>query len=265
MRGSFIALIAVASATAFCACASYMETAVGALPPAGDRIIVSSFEAGNATVHLIRTREGAVLVDTGWPGHEKKILEEISRIGVPLELIFITHAHIDHYGNAAAIRAATGAPIAIHVADADDMSNGRTLLPEARSWGIFGKAFLPIAERLNPPPPTVPDTLVSDGSILQAGGLQMRVLHVPGHTVGSCCLVVDSGTDGAGPLVFAGDLVASKPSLMAQRYFASDYSQIPSSMETLKALSPSKVFPGHGMPFPGERLDELRPRYGVPQ
>ncbi|MEZ4556510.1 MAG: MBL fold metallo-hydrolase [Caldilineaceae bacterium] len=82
---------------------------------------------------LIETDAGVILVDAGLPLQENFVLRTLKRIGRAddLRLIYITHAHVDHYGSANAIRAATGAPIAVHQADAATMAAGES------PWGRF--------------------------------------------------------------------------------------------------------------------------------
>ncbi len=68
--------------------------------------------------------DGAVLVDAGLPGYAGPILAKLEELGHPdLRLIYITHAHVDHYGSAAAVQRATGAPIAVHADDAGDLAD----------------------------------------------------------------------------------------------------------------------------------------------
>jgi glyoxylase-like metal-dependent hydrolase (beta-lactamase superfamily II) len=69
--------------------------------------------------YLIETPDGLFLVDCGMPGHEKTILRAMQRLGrQDLKLIFITHAHVDHAGSAAALKRLTGVQVAVHRLDA---------------------------------------------------------------------------------------------------------------------------------------------------
>jgi glyoxylase-like metal-dependent hydrolase (beta-lactamase superfamily II) len=82
--------------------------------------------------YLLKGPEGLALVDAGLWRNGAPILRALRRLGRDdLRLIFLTHAHVDHYGSAAAIRRATGAPIAIHHADRDALAQGATPLRAA--------------------------------------------------------------------------------------------------------------------------------------
>jgi glyoxylase-like metal-dependent hydrolase (beta-lactamase superfamily II) len=68
---------------------------------------------GFVQAYLIETPDGLFLVDCGMPGREKKIQAAMQRLGrQDLKLIFITHAHADHTGSAAALKRLTGAQVA---------------------------------------------------------------------------------------------------------------------------------------------------------
>jgi glyoxylase-like metal-dependent hydrolase (beta-lactamase superfamily II) len=157
-----------------------------------------------------------------------------------LRLIYITHAHIDHYGSAASLRKATKAPIAIHSADEYAMSHGESPLGEPRGRGRIVGAMMPLAERLIPLTPSKPDIVLKDGDSLRDYGLDAYVLHTPGHTKGSTSLIVEDR------LAFVGDLLSTSGKPHAQRLFAQDWSVIEDSIDRLKAARPEWIYTGHG-------------------
>jgi len=65
-------------------------------------------------------------------------------------------------------------------------------------WGL-----LPLAELCLRPEPVKPDLLLEDGDDLGDYGLQARVIHTPGHTLGSSCLIVEER------IGFVGDLLST--------------------------------------------------------
>ena len=207
-----------------------------------------------APSYLIEYDGGLVLVDTGGPGAGPRLLRAIQELSKgDLRLIFITHAHLDHYGSAAALRGLTGAPIAIHPADAAAMQRGETIIGAARGRGRLLQLFMPTIQPFIHLTPTAPDLLLEDGEELSRFGLHAAVLHTPGHTAGSCCLVVEER------LVFAGDLVSNTGRPHFQRYYAQDWSQLAQSLGRLKSLQPEWVYPGHGIqPLSGQALQKLR-------
>ena len=79
-----------------------------------NRIHIHSISLGLSQAYLVEVGDRLVLVDAGMPHQQNRILKRIQDLGNRrLDLIFITHAHIDHYGSAAALRRATKASIVI--------------------------------------------------------------------------------------------------------------------------------------------------------
>ena len=81
--------------------------------------------------------------------------------------IIDTHGHWDHVADNSALHKATGAPIAVHAADAHMLSR-----PEIPHPWI----------------PSHPDEFLKHGQMLGLGAFSFKVLHTPGHTEGSVCL-----------------------------------------------------------------------------
>lgn len=122
------------------------------------------------------TREG-IVVDPGDGGDVTRVLSVLARHGLKLKAIVITHAHIDHIGGAAKLKAATGAPVYMNAADRDLYDN----LDMQAGWlGI------------RTPETTEIDVDARDGDTLLCGTAEMRFLHTPGHTQGSLCVLVPS-------------------------------------------------------------------------
>lgn len=199
-----------------------------------------------AQAYLIESEASLILVDAGMPGDERKVLDKMRALGrTDLALIFITHAHIDHYGCAAALRRLTGAKLAIHQADAEAMALGETRLGSARGRGRLLQLIMPLVDSMIRPEPAPPDLLLSDGDDLADYGLAASVLHTPGHTVGSSSLIVEDPSSEQRWAV-VGDLLTNRDRPRLQRFYAQDWSQLPKSLARLQAIRPDLVFPGHG-------------------
>ncbi|GAB3375076.1 subclass B3 metallo-beta-lactamase BJP-1 [Lysobacter rhizosphaerae] len=123
---------------------------------------------------LIRTPEGAVLIDGGLPQAADMLLQRMRDLGVQpqeLKLILHSHAHGDHAGPIAAIKRATGARV---------VSNAESAVLLARGGSNdlhFGDGILY--------PPVQADRLVMDGEAVELGGLRFVAHYTPGHTPGS--------------------------------------------------------------------------------
>lgn len=202
---------------------------------------VHGLSLGLGRAYMLEYPQGMILVDCGSIRQEHQVTRWMQQIGrSDLRLILITHAHLDHYGSAAALRRLTGAPVAIHHADAPAMARAQTMIGQAHSFGRMVQVLLPLAELILRPEPLQADLLLEDGDELGDFGLNARILHTPGHTAGSICLWVEDR------LAFAGDLVLTTGRPHVQALYAQDWSLISSSLARVQALHPEWVYPGHG-------------------
>ena len=126
------------------------------------------------TALLVKTPDGAVLIDGGMPQAADMLLSHMQQLGVApheLKLILHSHAHIDHTGPLAAIRNATGARLVTNAESAVLLARGGSGDLHHGDDMLF---------------PSVPaDRLVLDGETIELGGLRFSAHFTPGHTPGS--------------------------------------------------------------------------------
>lgn len=127
---------------------------------------------GFVSVWLLQTTDGLILLDTAQDPYEDHILDGIRKMGFDprnIKYILISHGHLDHFGGAAKIQAASGARVGMLAEDWDAMEQG------AR----------PTANR----PTTVPipkrDLVLKEGDSLTLGTTTLKLYKMPGHTAGS--------------------------------------------------------------------------------
>jgi len=167
-------------------------------------IEVIPVKLGMVNAYIVK-QDGAILIDTGYPGSEDTILKTMQGAGIrpgDLRLILVTHGHGDHAGSAARLREMTGARIAVHKNDAGMLRAGKQ--GELKATGITGKIFGIFlgGEKISRYPALEPDILVSDTLDLETFGVRARAVSTPGHSAGSISVILENGD------AFTGDLIS---------------------------------------------------------
>lgn len=214
---------------------------------------VHSIYCGFGIGFLIEKSDGLYLIDTGSPGYQDQVVKKMKELARnDLKLILITHAHYDHYGSASALQELTGAKIAVHLLDAQSMILAQSPLGSSRRYGFLFPPVQFILNKINPILPTTADILLEDGDSLEEYGLDAKVVHTPGHTAGHCCFIFKNG------IAFAGDLIGRRPGTHLQNLLATNWQQIPGSIQKLKNEKPDLIYTGHSTtPLSSEDLNQL--------
>src|SRR5208283_5194339 len=84
-----------------------------------------------ANSYLIHSQGETIIVDTGMPGNDARILDYVKRLGIEpssISTIILTHPDIDHSGSVAKLKEKlTNAKVAIHEADAPRLAGEKKL------------------------------------------------------------------------------------------------------------------------------------------
>lgn len=155
----------------------------------------------------------------------EKITDKITEHGLNLKYIILTHAHFDHMMALEELREQMHVPVYIHEHDAQAL-----LHPEQSYMYQFGGIKTSCRAT---------DFLLTDGDVLKLGQSKIKIIHTPGHTMGSICLIAEDNII-SGDTLFRGDI---------GRYdlYGGDYNQLLQSLKKLSDLEGDyKIYPGHG-------------------
>ena len=145
---------------------------------AGNLYYVGSYDLA---CYLITTPKGHILINTGLPGSDTIIRRHVEALGFRLsdiKILLTNQAHFDHVGGFAAMKKLTGAKIMIDARDAKVLADGGN---SDYLMGGRGMIFQPAKA----------DRLLNDHDTISLGGMQIVMLHHPGHTKGSCSFLFD--------------------------------------------------------------------------
>jgi glyoxylase-like metal-dependent hydrolase (beta-lactamase superfamily II) len=172
-------------------------------------LILGLYQVNCYMIHREESNQ-CLIIDPGYT--PEKIQEYLHAHHLEPQAILLTHGHFDHVGGMRALAKEENIPVYMHP---DEYA-----MPQAITGGDLGQT-LPYPEKL------------------QIAGLEITVLHTPGHTQGSVCLMVED-TIFSGDTLFAGS--CGRTDLPG-----GDWVTIQDSLNDLKNLPGDyRVFPGHG-------------------
>ena len=215
---------------------------------------IITLKLGFANAFIIRDR-GTILVDTGININKEKYIKMLAELEIDskeIDLILITHGHVDHFGYAHELRKMTNAPILCH-------KNASYALQTAQNAPIIprnelGNQVLKIIK--NNLPSTVtsvhPDLVMDSKFDLNQYGISGQVIYTPGHTDCSVSVILNSGE------AIVGDILVPSPFTGEPciAYFATNEEALLASVRNL--LDQAHIFyGGHGGPFTKEEILRL--------
>lgn len=183
-------------------------------------MLIETFSVGmlstNCYVASSKETKEAILIDPGldFSSEAKPIFDYITNGKLKVTFIVNTHGHDDHIKGDALFQQKLNVPICIHSLDAHFI--------ESTEKGKFPA-----------------NVMLEDGSLVKFGGETLKVMHTPGHTPGSICLVGEK-------LVFTGDTLFAG-GIGRTDFLGGSMSDMRLSLKKLVSLPDYLlVYPGHG-------------------
>lgn len=166
------------------------------------------------------TSKTCAVIDPGYQAQD--ILAEVTRLGLRVDAVLLTHGHFDHVGAVEEICTATGCQLWMSEGDWSQRKNPVT----AYFYPIANCDFAEVQ-------------FCEDGEIIAAGGLKFTVMATPGHTYGSVCFLCEDA-------IFSGDTLFAG-SCGRTDLPGGDRKVILESLQRLSELEGNyAVYPGHG-------------------
>lgn len=173
--------------------------------------------------YLLSGEDFAVIID---PGYNDIRVREFALQNEQKEnkAILLTHCHFDHIGGVNEIKNIWQCPVIIGEREIEGLKN-----PNVNFSAFWGDEVWSI----------IADKGVTDGETLKIGSFETKVLHTPGHTVGSVCYLIDN-------VLFSGDTLFNM-SIGRTDLPTGSYETEIASLKRLLELEPNiTVYSGHG-------------------
>lgn len=172
-------------------------------------------------------REGekeVIVVDPGDQG--QGLYNKLTEMGFTVTAILLTHGHFDHVGGVNALRKASGAKV--YACDAENIVLEK---PEISMTKYYAGGQV-----------VRPDEYLRDKTEMEISGMKFRLIHTPGHTVGSCCFYFEE--DG---VLISGDTLFSE-SVGRTDFPTGAAGALDRSIRNKLFVLPDEtiVYPGHG-------------------
>jgi glyoxylase-like metal-dependent hydrolase (beta-lactamase superfamily II) len=175
--------------------------------------------------YIIENNGNAVIIDAG--GNEEDIEAHLEAKGLKPVALVNTHGHFDHIGAIQPLAAKFGIPFYMHKDDEFLLAQGKKVM---QMYG-FGDMETPVVTNA-----------LEHGQKLELGGINIEIIHTPGHTPGGCCFYIKDMKS-----VITGDTLFLESVGRTDFPYSSTESLVKSINERLFTLDEATVvYPGHG-------------------
>lgn len=236
---------------------------------------VYAVAASHCNFALVVEGTGVTLVDTGYPRDRDLIgasLAEIGRGLGDLEVVLLTHGHVDHLGSAQRLRRDHGLPVRSHAREVPNVRGEREeVISEAElarhAWRPKVMRFVlnAVAKGALTVEHVEEVEAFGDGATLDVPGRPVSV-HTPGHTSGHVGFhLPERGVLLSGDALITVDVwdESDRGPQLIRPEFNVDHDRAVRSLDRLERIEADVVVPGHGRPYrgtPAQAVQEARAR-----
>lgn len=197
-------------------------------------------------VFLVRDGDEGAFIDSGF-GDEKSIEARLGFLKehrkLRLKYIVLTHHHFDHSSGANQIREATGAEVTLHPGEESFLRDWQSEAPQdieiPEEMKELREKVAKFREQAAEAEPTVQ---MNDGDEFTVGSLTLRIIHTPGHTLGSVCIYCPQER-----ALFTGDTALGLGTVAISPPPHGDMALYLQSLAKLQTIDSALMLPGHGM------------------
>jgi glyoxylase-like metal-dependent hydrolase (beta-lactamase superfamily II) len=188
----------------------------------------------DSNIYVIQS-EKSIVLDCGTGQRHEKILKNLKDVIDPSKVnkIVLSHRHYDHTGGAEGLQEALEAELLVHETAAEALRSGDEVTTAASA---FGMSF-----------PKLEVTALSEGDEIDLGDVNLKVLHIPGHSICSMALWEESSKT-----LFSGDTVYTDGGIGRWDLPTGDGPELMVSLNRLKDMDLSNLYPGHGPSSEGD-------------
>jgi glyoxylase-like metal-dependent hydrolase (beta-lactamase superfamily II) len=159
---------------------------------------------GRSASYLIKSEGRNILVDSSVSFVRSKILKRLEKLQVNnLDLLVLTHSHFDHSANAKFFQEYFNVKVLIHNKETGFLSDGVTVSPAGTNF--ITKPLMRFLQkkrisRINYEP-CIADVIIEDYTVPFVE-CNIKIIHTPGHSCGSVCVIVDDDIAIVGDTMF---------------------------------------------------------------
>jgi glyoxylase-like metal-dependent hydrolase (beta-lactamase superfamily II) len=184
--------------------------------------------------------EKPIIIDAGTGGNTAGAVKSVEEHIDPtaIDSIILTHRHIDHVGGAEELSKICDAQLYASVDEATPLLQGDRITTGSTMFNI--------------PLNKLDISILKYGDSFDLGDERLKILHTPGHTVGSISLYHEESKS-----LFSGDTVFTNGGVGRWDFETGNYQQLLASIEMLSGIGPKNLYPGHGPYTEGDASEHI--------